>query len=65
MKIYDEAGRLSEEGKKAYEELRAMVNGLLLMGKNASEVRLISSLILSAVGDLTTDQVVSFSSKKQ
>ncbi len=57
MKIFNEAGRLTEEGKKATESFVVMANDLIGTGNTPEEKRLIGSILSSIIGDIVTDQV--------
>lgn len=57
MKIFNEAGRLSEEGKKATEAFVAMANDLVATGATPEDKRLIGSILSGIIGDVTCNQV--------
>jgi hypothetical protein len=54
MKIYNEAGQLSEEGKKATEPFREVVSSLLATTNDPNEMAITASLLKSIIGDMTT-----------
>lgn len=56
MKIYNEDGRISEDGKKMTADFTAMVNNLVATGETAQGKRLIGSILASIVGDITSNQ---------
>jgi hypothetical protein len=58
MKIYNEAGQLSDSGKKATEEFRKLVKSFLCEGKSDTEIRLIGSLLCNVIGDETSKETI-------
>lgn len=58
MNFYNEAGQLTEEGRKVTQPLVEMINNLVAIGKTPSEKRLIGSIITGLVGNITTNQII-------
>lgn len=58
MKIYNEMGQLTEDGKKATHDLKEMVKGFLSDGKDESEVRMIGSILTGIVAETASNMAV-------
>ncbi len=56
MKIYNESGRLSDEGKKATKDFVAVIHNLLATGETPEDKRLIGSILTGMVGEITSNE---------
>lgn len=57
MKIYNDAGKLSEEGKKATEAFTKIVKSLVNDGQNDSEKRVNGAVLANLIGDIVAEEI--------
>lgn len=57
-KIFNEAGRLTEEGKAATQEFKEMARSFVASGQDENEVSIIGSLLSSMIADVTLDEKI-------
>jgi hypothetical protein len=57
-KLFNEAGFLSAHGREEIKDLQAVIKHYLQQGKSESEVRLIGSILMNAIGAEISDALL-------
>jgi hypothetical protein len=56
--IYNDAGQLSEDGKKATEEFKEMAKALMSAATNISGVLVTNSVLSNMIGNIASEEIL-------
>jgi hypothetical protein len=56
--IYNDAGQLTEDGKKATEEFKEMAKALMSAADNISGVSVTNSILANMLGNLASEEIL-------